>query len=235
MKYLYKSGTDRTHKRNDWKKSASAFAQNQTNFGELCGFADDSVNGGKGFGMHPHQNMKITTILVEGSQAHKDSTGGEGIISASSVQTTSEGAGIWHNEFNTSKTEPFQNYQIWVYPKTVNVKPQRETFVYQPEDKYNRILLALFPNKRKASGLINEDAFFSIAVSDNETSIEYKINLKGNGVYIDFVHDKISIDTYNLNEGDTLGIYETETIQINVIERAELIFAEVPIKRGIKI
>ncbi len=235
MKYLYRPDTDRIHKTDAWKKSAYAFVPNQTNFGELCGFADDIVNGGQGFGMHSHQNMEITTILIEGSQAHKDNTGSEGIIDMKSVQTMSAGTGISHSEFNASKTSPFHSYQIWVYPKAINVKPRHETFTYQPEDKHNKILLALSPDKRSNSALINQDSFFSIASLDKETAIEYKMNLKGNGVYIHCAKGKITIEDYHLNEGDALGIYETDSVKINVEENTELVFVEVPMQRGINI
>lgn len=104
MKTIIKSSTSRIHKKDAWKESWYAFVPYQTNFGELCGFADDIVEAGQGFGMHPHQNMEITTILISGSQAHKDNTGSEGIINENSVQTMSAGIGIMHSEFNASQT-----------------------------------------------------------------------------------------------------------------------------------
>ena len=115
MKSILKLGSKRIHKKDAWKESWYAFVPYQTNFGELCGFADDIVEAGQGFGMHPHQNMEITTILISGSQAHKDNTGGEGIINENSVQTMSAGTGIMHSEFNASQTESFTNNDGTVY------------------------------------------------------------------------------------------------------------------------
>jgi hypothetical protein len=174
--------------------------------------ADDIVNAGEGFGMHPHRNMEISTIVVAGSQAHKDNTGSEGIIHQNSVQTMSAGTGIMHSEFNTSKTELFHSYQIWVYPKEMNVKPRHEAFAYQPEDKLNKILLTLSPDRRKNTALINQDAFLSVSQIEKNITLDYVMNLSGNGVYIHCVTGNIIIDNYILNEGDALGIYETETI-----------------------
>jgi redox-sensitive bicupin YhaK (pirin superfamily) len=146
--------------------------------------------------------------VVQGAQAHKDNTGSEGIIHENCVQTMSAGTGIMHSEFNVSKTEPFHSYQIWVYPKELNVKPRHEAFNYQPADKLNKICLAL---------------------------LAYKMNLSGNGVYIHCVSGNIAIDTYTLNAGDALGVYETELFTIKSSETAELIFVEVPMHRGVKI
>jgi quercetin 2,3-dioxygenase len=235
MKFLHRPNEARWHKQDAWKKSAYAFVPNQTNFGELCGFADDVVNGGEGFGMHPHQNMEISTIVVAGSQAHKDNTGSEGIINQNSVQTMSAGTGIMHSEFNASKTEPFHSYQIWVYPKELNVKPRHEAFNYQPEDKLNKVLLALSPDKRNQSSLINQDAFFSVSHIEKGVALDYKMNLSGNGVYIHCVSGTISIENYTLNEGDALGVYETDDVAIIASENAELILVEVPMKRGVTI
>lgn len=235
MKFIHRPNQARWHKHDAWKKSAYAFTPNQTHFGELTGFADDIVNAGEGFGMHPHQNMEISTIVVAGSQAHKDNTGSEGIIHQNSVQTMSAGTGIMHSEFNTSKTELFHSYQIWVYPKEMNVKPRHEAFAYQPEDKLNKILLTLSPDRRKNTALINQDAFLSVSHIEKNLTLDYVMNLSGNGVYIHCVTGNIIIDNYILNEGDALGIYETETIKIKASEEAELIFVEVPMTRGVKI
>ena len=235
MKLLKRPNEARWHKQDAWKKSAYAFAPNQTHFGELCGFADDIVNGGEGFGMHPHQNMEISTIVVAGSQAHKDNTGGEGIIHQNSVQTMSAGTGIMHSEFNASETEPFHSYQIWVYPKEMNVKPRHEAFTYQPVDKLNKILLALSPDKRNNSALINQDAFFSVSYIEKEVELAYTMNLSGNGVYIHCVNGSITIEDITLNEGDALGVYETDLVTLKALANAELIFVEVPMHRGIKV
>jgi quercetin 2,3-dioxygenase len=233
MKFLHRPSESRIHKADAWKKSAYAFVPMQTNFGELCGFAEDIVNGGEGFGMHPHQNMEITTILAEGAQAHKDNTGSEGIIYPNNIQTMSAGTGIMHSEFNASQTEPFHSFQIWVYPKTLHVKPRHETFTYQPADKRNNILLALSPDRRDHSALINQDAFFSVSEMSENTSLEYKMNLIGNGVYIHCVKGKLNIEGYLLNHGDALGVYDTQTVVLKALEDTELIFVEVPMGRGV--
>lgn len=116
MKNILINNNDRIHKQDAWKKSAYSFVPYQTNFGELCGFADDIVEPGQGFGMHPHQNMEISTIVIGGSQAHKDNTGSEGVINMNCVQTMSAGTGIMHSEYNASESESFHSFQIWVYP-----------------------------------------------------------------------------------------------------------------------
>lgn len=235
MKFVLRRSTDRIHKQDAWKKSAYAFVPYQTNFGELCGFADDVVEPGQGFGMHPHQNMEISTIVISGSQAHRDNTGSEGIINENCVQTMSAGTGIMHSEYNASETESFHSFQIWVHPKTENVKPRHEKFSFQKEDKLNKVLLALSPDRRNGTALINQDAFFSVLKLSKERSVTYKMNLKGNGVYVHCAKGSIIIEGMKLEGGDAMGIYETDNVSILSDDDAELIFVEVPMHRGIKV
>lgn len=121
MKTLFRPDQDRWHKQEVWKKSAYAFVPFRTHFGELCGFADDIVTGGKGFGMHPHQEMEISTIVVAGAQLHRDSTGSEHNVSENMVQTMSAGTGIQHSEVNASKTKPVHSYVMHLPPNGVYI------------------------------------------------------------------------------------------------------------------
>ena len=235
MKFLYRLNKDRWHKQDAMKISAYAFVPYQTHFDELCGFADDIVFGGKGFGMHPHENMEISTIVLEGVQSHQDDTGSKGLIDATTIQTMSAGTGIRHSEYNASATEAFHSYQIWVYPKKLNVTPRHEKFTFQPSDKKNKILLALSPDRRNGSALINQDAFFSVAALDQNHSIDYELNLPENGVYIHCASGSVKINDFTLLPGDALGVYETEGIRMEALENTELIFVEVPMHRGVKI
>ncbi len=235
MKFLVRSNQDRWHKQDSWKKSAYAFVPHQTHFGELTGFAEDVVNGGQGFGMHPHQNMEISTIVVAGSQAHKDNTGSEGIIHQNSVQTMSAGTGIMHSEFNASESETFHSFQIWVHPKELNVKPRHESFYYEAQDKHNRILLTLSPDGRNKTAHINQDAFFSVSEVDKGLSLTYAMHQNGNGVYIHCVKGKLNIADHTLLAGDALGVYETDSINLEALENTEILFVEVPMHRGVRV
>jgi redox-sensitive bicupin YhaK (pirin superfamily) len=185
--------------------------------------------------MHAHRNMEISTILVAGEQAHKDNTGQEGILTTNSVQTMSAGTGIMHSEFNASRTEPLHSFQIWVYPRELDVPPRYDLFTYQPAAKLNRLLLALSPDQRNHSARINQDAFFSISLMEKGVALEYNMHTKGNGVYLHCVKGSITVQDFTLQAGDALGVYETDRFTITGVETADLIFVEVPMHRGINI
>jgi redox-sensitive bicupin YhaK (pirin superfamily) len=109
---------DRWHKQDEWKKSAYAFVPYQTHFGELCGFADDVVNTGRASACIRIRIWSTSTIVVSGSQSHKDDTGSEGIVNENTVQTMSAGTGIMHSEYNTSSTKPLCSYRYGYTPKS---------------------------------------------------------------------------------------------------------------------
>ncbi len=218
-----------------WKKSWYAFVPNQTHFGELCGFADDIVNGGIGFPMHPHRDMEISTIVTHGAQVHEDSTGGKHRVDAGSVQTMSAGTGIRHSEVNASPTVPFHSYQIWVYPKALGTSPRYGTFTFSPEQKRNTFLLALTPDERGGTARIGQEAFFSLSAMDAGKELRYAMNLPGNGVYVHCAEGRVIVEGHELNAGDAVGVYDASDFAIRANENSELILVEVPMARGVRV
>jgi len=235
MKTLHRPDTERIHRVDSWKVSAYAFVPFETHFGELCGFADDVVAPGRGFGMHPHRDMEISTILLRGAQRHEDTTGAKHLVGMNTVQTMSAGSGISHSEVNASDTEPFHSFQVWVYPRGRGGAARHEAFGYRPADKHNKFLLALSPDRREGSALIAQDAFFSVAGFDAGAKAGYAMRMGGNGVYLHCAGGAVDIAGQRLAEGDAIGVWETREIEFEVIRAAELIAVEVPMTRGVRV
>ena len=103
---------------------ASYYDPNKVNFGVLRVLNDDTIAGGKGFGTHPHDNMEIITIPLEGGLEHKDSMGNTGVINAGEVQVMSAGTGVYHSEYNASAAKDAKTLQIWLFPKERNIQPR---------------------------------------------------------------------------------------------------------------
>lgn len=93
-------------------------------FGVLRVLNDDTIAGGRGFATHPHDNMEIITIPLEGDLRHKYSMGNEAVIKQGEVQVMSAGSGIFHSEFNPNKDHYTRLLQIWVVPHTRDVEPR---------------------------------------------------------------------------------------------------------------
>lgn len=235
MKTLYRPDADRIHRSDAWKTSAYSFVPYQTNFGAMCGLADDVVAAGQGFGMHPHRDMEISTIIVRGAQRHRDTTGSTHVLGTNAVQTMSAGEGISHSEENASATEPFRSFQLWVYPRAKGGAPRHETFRYDPEAKRNRFLLALSPDRRDGSALIGQDAFVSVATVEGPEPRSYAMYSKGDGVYVHCVEGEALVAGQRIGPGDAVGVWETDVVEVLATKRAELLLVEVPMERGVRV
>lgn len=235
MKTLHRPSESRLHRRDDWKTSAYGFVPYQTHFGELCGFADDVVAPGRGFGMHPHRDMEISTIMLSGAQRHEDSTGSVGVLETGAVQTMSAGTGISHSEVNASTTESFHSLQIWVYPRRPGGAPRHETFSYGANDERNRVRLTLSPDRREGTALIGQDAFFARILCDGGRRVPYDLHMSGNGVYVHCVRGQVLVGDRRLGPGDALGVWETHVCELEGIAPSELVLVEVPMARGVRV
>src|SRR6478609_170924 len=99
-----------------------------------------------GFGKHPHRDMEIITIPLEGALKHNDSEGNASVIRKGEVQIMSAGTGIFHSEFNASEQDPVTLLQIWVLPKKTGIKPRYEQKNFSEVDMKNKIVTVVSPD-----------------------------------------------------------------------------------------
>jgi redox-sensitive bicupin YhaK (pirin superfamily) len=113
-----------------WLQTSHTFSFGDYRDPEHMGFRalrvinDDVVAPGQGFGMHPHRDMEIVTVVLAGALEHRDSLGTGAVIHPGEVQVMTAGTGILHSEFNPSATEPVHLYQIWLFPKRKGLPPR---------------------------------------------------------------------------------------------------------------
>lgn len=198
-------------------------------FGKLRVLNDDRIAGGGGFPTHPHDNFEIVTIPLSGSVAHKDTTGGQGVIEHGEVQIMSAGSGIQHSEFNASRTEELRLLQIWVEPEKYNIKPRYDQRKFDVSKRKNRIQYLVSPDERDESLWINQQAWFSMSQLDKGKSVEYKLNKAGQGVYLMVLEGGIEIGGHQLNRRDAAEIKQEELLTMTATEDAEFILIEVPL------
>lgn len=198
-------------------------------FGVLRVLNDDFVEAGMGFGTHPHDNMEIISIALEGDVEHKDSMGNVAVIRNGDVQVMSAGSGITHSEYNKNKDKPAKFLQIWVFPNKKNVKPRYDQITLNVSDRYNKLQQILSPNADDEGVWIHQDAWFHLGKFDEGFSVDYSIMKSGNGVYAFVLKGDVTIDETVLNERDGLGIWNTDKISIKANSQdAEILLMEVP-------
>lgn len=229
---LHKAET-RGHADHGWLKSSHTFSfaqyyrQDREHFGALRVLNDDFVAAGMGFGMHPHKNMEIVTIPLEGDLEHKDSMGNHGVIRKNDVQIMSAGTGIYHSEMNGNKDKDVKFLQIWVFPKENEIKPRYDQVTLKVEDRVDKFQLIVSP-KKEESMWINQDAFFSLGHLTKGKQIDYSLNVKGNGVYAFVIEGDVTINGHKLNKRDGLGILDIESFSLIADSESEVLLMEVP-------
>jgi len=200
----------------------------RVHFGMLRVLNDDTIEGGEGFGTHPHNDMEIVTIPLEGAVAHKDSTGGEGVIYPDEIQVMSAGTGILHSEFNHLKDGTTKLLQLWIFPDKKGHKPRYDQKFFDPEERKNKFQFIVTPEKKDGNLWLNQDAYLSLVDLEKTKSLDYKIHTKENGVYLFLIEGKISIVNETLSSRDGIGIWEADEFSITGKENSKVLLIEVP-------
>jgi redox-sensitive bicupin YhaK (pirin superfamily) len=231
---LHKAGT-RGHADHGWLNSYHTFSfanyydPTRVHFGALRVLNDDTVAPSMGFGSHPHDNMEIISIPLEGDLEHKDSMGTTAVIKHGDIQVMSAGTGIVHSEKNKNSDQPVKFLQIWVFPNKENVTPRYGQITLNVADRKNKLQQVLSPTPTEGQVWIHQDAWFSLGSFDKGKSAEYKLNKAGNGVYAFVLNGDFTINGEKLNRRDGLGVSDTDKLDITAdSDKAELLLMEVP-------
>ena len=231
---LHKANT-RGHANHGWLDSNHTFSfanyynPDRMHFGVLRVLNDDRIDPGMGFGRHPHDNMEIISIPLEGGLEHKDSMDNVAIIKHGDIQVMSAGTGIFHSEYNKNDDQPAKFLQIWVFPKKKNGTPRYDQVSLNLSDRHNRLQQVVSPNEGEEGLWINQDAWFHMGSCDINFSTEYRLKNPQNGVYAFVIKGDFTINNIVLNERDGLGIWDTNKILIKANSgNAEILLMEVP-------
>ena len=230
---LHKAET-RGYADHGWLKSYHTFSfanyynPDRVHFGALRVLNDDSVEAGMAFGTHPHDNMEIVSIPLEGDLEHKDSMGNVSVIKHGDVQVMSAGSGITHSEYNRNKDKLTKFLQIWVFPNKKDVTPRYDQLTLNVEDRHNKLQQILSPNADDEGVWIHQNAWFHLGNFDKGVSAEYTIKAKTNGVYVFVFKGDVTIDNQQLNTRDGFGVWDTDKIQIQADSDSEFLLMEIP-------
>ncbi|MBM3919514.1 MAG: pirin family protein [Sphingomonadales bacterium] len=203
-------------------------------FGVLRVLNDDRVSGGMGFGTHPHDNMEIITIPLEGALEHRDSMGNLGVIRKGDVQVMSAGTGITHSEYNHHPDQDLKLFQIWVFPDRKNVPPRYDQKSFDIEGCRNSLQSLVSPHSEDGSsaGLwIYQNVWFHRGIFDEGARISYPKRIASNGIYSIVIEGRFLVDGVELDRRDGLGIKHAESSEISITAQApdsELLLLELP-------
>ncbi len=237
MKTIVHKANERGHANHGWLNAYHSFSfanwynPEKIQFGMLRVLNDDTIAAGMGFGTHPHDNMEIITIPLEGDLAHKDSMGNGTTIKSGDIQVMSAGTGIQHSEFNPNTDQHTKLFQIWLFPKYRNVEPRYQQITLDKSLEKNDFAQILSPNPNDAGVWIHQDAWFYLSDFDKDFSKKLSLKKEGNGFYIMNIEGEIEVNGEKLERRDAIGIWETNEIQIKANSNAMFLVMEIPMEQ----
>jgi hypothetical protein len=206
----------------------SWYNADRVQFGALRVLNDDTIAAGMGFGTHPHDNMEIITIPLEGDLAHKDSMGNTSTIKTGDIQVMSAGTGIQHSEFNPNADLQTKLFQIWLFPKTKDVEPRYQQITLDKSLEKNDFAQILSPNEKDEGVWIHQDAWFYMSNFDADFTKKLSLKKEGNGFYIMNIEGEIEVNGEVLEKRDAIGIWETKELEIKANTNAKFLIMEIP-------
>jgi redox-sensitive bicupin YhaK (pirin superfamily) len=187
-------------------------------------FNDDRIDAGKGFGMHPHKDMEIVTIILEGEISHKDSMGNDTTMKKGEVQRMSAGTGVYHSEFNNG-SEELHLYQIWILPAKQGITPSYEQKIFDPAKAKNTLMAVVSPEKKDDALSINQDASIYLGYFDAGNSIHYSTDPKRK-LLIYLTTGALSVNGQDLNTNDQARISDEGSLEIKAAENTTFIMID---------
>ncbi|MEJ7914255.1 MAG: pirin family protein [Chitinophagaceae bacterium] len=199
-------------------------------FGTLVAFNDDYIEKGKGFGIHPHVNMEIVSILLKGRMNHIDSLGYSTTIEEGGVQIMSAGTGLRHEEYNIGEND-VNFLQVWILPKQQNIVPRYQQRSFPLDKRMNQVKTILSPEEGLEHCWINQNARFSLGHLDKGERVRYDFNPVNKCLFIFVIEGILQIGKDRLEKRDALGIWETGEIIIDCNLASQFLVIETPINQ----
>lgn len=227
------AANERYHLESDWLSAYWLFSfdryydPNNMAFGPLRVFNHDTIKGGAGFPTHPHREMEIVTYVLQGSLAHKDSTGGVGFIRPGEVQRMTAGTGIAHSEFNASETDVTKLLQMWVLPERAGLTPSYEQKQFSTEERTGKLLPIASGQDRAGAVKVHQDVTFYVARWRAGDTVAH--NFTGQRrAFLYVIDGTLNIKGESFNTGDQARLVNESTLALEATSDSEIILIDLP-------
>ncbi len=211
-----------------WLDTRYTFSFNTYHDPHFMGFRDlrvineDWVAGGKGFPPHPHEDMEIITYILEGALAHKDSSGGGGVIRRGDVQYMCAGTGVVHSEYNHAEDDSVHLLQIWILPKRRGLLPSYSQKNIPDEEKRNRLRVLASPDGGDDTLQIHQDVTLFASILEPSQTVTHDL-APGRFGWLQLVTGRLKLNGELLESGDGAAISGLTNLTIAAEERSEFL------------
>jgi len=218
---------DRGHHQEKWLDSRHTFSFDTYYDPDHMGFRDlrvineDRVSPDHGFGMHPHRDMEIFTLVLSGALEHRDNLGNREVIGPWQIQKITAGTGIRHSETNPSTTEEVHLLQIWIMPEEKGLEPGYvlKDFSSAPE---NRLTPILTPDGRDGSVQLRQDAAVYLGRFSAGGSAEFRLE-EGRHAWVQVIRGELAANGQRMEEADGAAISEEEMLKLTTEKGTDLL------------
>lgn len=237
MTMVLRKSDDRGHANHGWLDTRHTFSfadyhdPDHMGFGALRVINDDRIAPGGGFRMHPHRDMEIVTVVLEGALAHKDSLGNGSVIRPGDVQRMSAGTGIRHSEFNASESEPLHLLQIWIVPERTGLPPSYEQTSFGPEQRRGRLCLVGSREGRDGSVVIHRDVDLYVSTLSEGHSVQHVVR-PGRGLWLQVARGAVRVNGALLEPGDAVSFVAAGPVVIEGVDEAEILLFDLAMDAG---
>ncbi len=183
---------------------------------------EDRVQPGLGFGTHGHRDMEILTWVLSGALEHQDSLGTHGVIRPGEAQVMSAGTGIWHSEFNASKTDTVHFLQIWLLPERQGLAPRYDQVAFDEGDLRNRLQLIASPDGAGGSVRVFQDVKVFAARVDAGQEVQASIP-SGRVGFLQVASGSVTLNGTPMNAGDGARIEKESAITVAARSSSEIL------------
>ena len=210
-----------------WLKTAHTFSFADYYDPENMGFRslrvinDDVVAPGRGFGMHPHQDMEIITYVLSGQLQHKDSMGNGSVIKPGQVQYMAAGTGVLHSEFNPSSKDEVHLLQIWIKPDAKGLKPRYAEKSFESAED-GKLTLVTSKTGRDGSIAINQDAELYLARLRKGDSVTHQLKPERHA-WVHVAEGSVTVNGKKLSGGDAVSVSDEQTLTLEGADKAQVL------------
>jgi redox-sensitive bicupin YhaK (pirin superfamily) len=196
-------------------------------FGPLRVFNHDTIKGGAGFPTHPHREMEIVTYVLEGSLAHKDSTGGVGFIRPGEVQRMTAGTGIAHSEFNASETDVTKLLQMWVLPERAGLTPSYEQKQFTTAERTGKLLPIASGQAHPGAVRVHQDVTFYVARLQAGDTLAHPLGAQRRA-FLYVIDGSLTSNGEPFQTGDQARVVNEQPLTLEATADSEIILIDLP-------
>ena len=191
-------------------------------FRSLIVLNDDVVEGGGGFGTHPHRDAEIFSYVIRGELEHRDSLGNGRVIRTGDLQYMSAGSGVRHSEFNPSADQSAHFLQVWLRPRERGGTPRYAERALGPAAKPDALTLLFAGTPRDGATEIRADAdiYFGKLVAGKTLAFAPGA---GRGVWVQVIRGTLAVAGEPLAEGDGAAIEAAASLKLKARADAEFL------------